>query len=54
MRCKCCNTPLKPEEIIWKPDIQEHESFCTVCLLKQAAEDFDSPIVWDESEHEGT
>jgi len=29
--CRCCDTPLKPEEIIWIPDRHTHEDMCRVC-----------------------
>jgi len=31
MICRCCDTPLKPEEIIWIPDRHTHEDLCRVC-----------------------
>jgi hypothetical protein len=51
-RCVVCNTPLKPEEIVWKPEIGEHESFCYACLCRHVTEDDESVPVWDDDEHE--
>lgn len=31
MRCKACDSILKPEEIIWIPDRESHEELCRVC-----------------------
>lgn len=45
-RCKVCNTPLKPEEIIWRPEIGQHEDHCSACLQKHMYEEYDSEIEW--------
>ena len=31
MRCKSCNKPLKESEIIWRPELGEHEDLCLKC-----------------------
>lgn len=48
MRCIVCNTPLKPEEIVFNEETKEHETHCGKCLHQHAYEDFDSTPMWDE------
>jgi hypothetical protein len=31
MNCKCCDNPLRPEEIIWIPERKTHEELCRTC-----------------------
>tara|TARA_R100000306_G_C4337924_1_gene123704 strand:- start:101 stop:262 length:162 start_codon:yes stop_codon:yes gene_type:complete len=33
MRCKACDAVLKPPEIIWRPEIKQHEELCKKCRL---------------------
>ncbi len=52
-RCVVCNKVLRPEEIIWKPEIGEHEDHCAACLNRHTYEDYDTVVSWDEnSPHE--
>lgn len=46
-RCIVCNAILQPDEIIWKPEIGEHETHCSKCLHLHDTEDYDSVISWE-------
>lgn len=50
MRCTSCNKPLKPEEIVWKPELNNHEPFCASCLLLTETEAYDIVPYWEEGE----
>jgi len=30
-RCKSCDAPLKDNEIIWRPELHQHEELCLKC-----------------------
>lgn len=34
MRCKACDSPLLPREIIWDDDRKEHEELCSKCRVE--------------------
>ena len=50
-RCIVCNRVMQPEEIVWKPDIGQHETHCSSCLQKHSNEDFDTVISWNEDDY---
>jgi len=39
MRCKLCDTPLLPHEVVWDEERGEHEEFCKVCQKVELQDD---------------
>lgn len=47
-RCIVCNRVMTPAEIVWKPEIGEHETHCSSCLRDHENENLDSSPAWEE------
>lgn len=48
MRCKACDSRLKPSEIIWDEDTSSHEELCRKCREELATDDEDLVIVYEQ------